>query len=114
MLVIRQMMVAGNCAAHPSLFRLQVLNIVAGAAEVHYSRFITFSVMGGALWAAGMTLAGYFLGNSIPNVDRCFLLIVAIVILVSAMPAIVHLWKECRGEAAGLALAPPGLLSRER
>jgi len=72
--------------------------IVAGAAEMHYSRFVTFNVVGGVLWAIGVTSAGYFLGESIPNIDRYFLLVVAVVILVSAMPAMIHMWKEYRGE----------------
>ena len=71
--------------------------IVAGAAEMHYPRFFTFNVLGGLLWSVGVTLAGYFLGNSIPDIDRYFLIVVALVILISALPALVHMWKEYRG-----------------
>jgi len=76
--------------------------IVAGAAEMHYQRFFLFNILGGLLWAVGVTLAGYFLGNSIPpdKLDRYFLVIVLAVILVSALPAMIHVWKEYRGEAA--------------
>ena len=52
--------------------------------------------MGGVLWAVGVTLAGYFLGNSVPNVDRYFLLIVVLIVLISAAPTMLHLWKEYR------------------
>ncbi|MCL6431231.1 MAG: VTT domain-containing protein [Anaerolineae bacterium] len=72
--------------------------IVAGAADMHYPRFVTFNILGGLLWAAGVTSAGYFLGASIPDIDRYFLLVVAVVILVSAMPAMIHMWKEYRGD----------------
>lgn len=72
--------------------------IVAGAAEMNYSRFFGFNLMGGALWAAGVTLAGYFLGNAIPNIDRYFLAIVLVVIFVSALPALIHIWREYRGD----------------
>lgn len=77
--------------------------IVAGAAEMHYSRFFTFNILGGLLWAVGVTLAGYFLGKSIPDIDRYFLLVVAVVIFVSALPAMIHLWKEYRGEVFRMA-----------
>ena len=41
--------------------------IVVGAAEMPYSRFLPFSILGGALWISTMVLAGYFLGGVIEN-----------------------------------------------
>lgn len=75
--------------------------IVAGAAEMHYPRFVFFNIFGGLLWAAGVTLVGYFLGNSIPadKLEKYFLAIVLVVIFISALPAMIHVWKEYRGEA---------------
>ncbi len=70
--------------------------IVAGAAEMHYPRFFTFNVLGGVLWAVGVTLAGYFLGT---RIEKYFLPVVLLVIVVSALPAMIHAWKEYRGEA---------------
>jgi len=72
--------------------------IVAGAAEMHYPSFVTFNVMGGLLWAAGVTLTGYFVGESFPGIERYFLLIVALVIVISALPALIHIWKEYRAD----------------
>ncbi len=74
--------------------------IVAGAAEMQYSRFFFFNVIGGVLWAIGVTLAGYFLGQSIPPdvLDRYLLLILLAVIFLSALPAMIHAWKEYRHE----------------
>ena len=76
--------------------------IVAGAAEMHYPTFFTFNVLGGLLWAAGVTLVGYFVGETIPGIDRYFLLIVAVVIFVSALPAMIHAWKEYRADVVKL------------
>ncbi|MGA2112917.1 MAG: DedA family protein [Anaerolineales bacterium] len=73
--------------------------IVAGAVEMEYGRFVFFNATGGALWAIGLTLAGYFVGETVPGIDRYFLLVVALVIVVSALPSLVHLWKEYHGEA---------------
>ncbi len=72
--------------------------IVAGAVDMEYRRFVTFNMIGGLLWGIGVTLAGYFLGEVIPGIDNYFLLIVAFVILISAMPTLIHLWREDRKE----------------
>ena len=70
--------------------------IVAGAAQMHYERFLMFNVVGGALWAVGVTSAGYYLGEVVPGIDRYFLLVVVLIVLISAAPTMLHLWKEYR------------------
>ena len=65
--------------------------IVAGMAKMHYDRFLSFNVFGGLFWGAGMTLAGYFLGSLIPNVDKYLLPIVAAIIFLSLLPGILHM-----------------------
>ncbi|HEY0535620.1 MAG TPA: VTT domain-containing protein [Actinoplanes sp.] len=37
--------------------------IVAGAGGMHYRRFVAYNVVGGTLWACGVTILGYFLGQ---------------------------------------------------
>ena len=68
--------------------------IVAGAVEMHYLRFLMFNVAGALLWGAGVTAAGYYLGQTIPHIDRYFLAVIAAVILVSALPTMIHMAKE--------------------
>ncbi len=70
--------------------------IVAGVGTMHYRKFLSFNVFGGLFWVATTVLGGYLLGNSIPNIDRYFLFIIAGVILVSSAPGVYHLWKEYR------------------
>ena len=75
--------------------------IVAGAVGMGYRRFMLFNLLGGALWAIGVTLAGYFIGAAFGNVeelDRYFTLLVLAVIFISALPAVLHVWRENRGE----------------
>ena len=74
--------------------------IVAGAVEMEYRKFMLFNLLGGLLWAVGVTLAGYILGQSIPPevLDKYFLIILAVVIFLSALPAMIHAWKEYRHE----------------
>ena len=78
--------------------------IVAGAVNMEWRRFTFFNLFGGLLWAAGVTFAGYSLGRLVPpNVlDRYFLVIVFVVIVVSLLPALIHLWKEERHEIFAL------------
>lgn len=68
--------------------------IVAGMAKMHYYTFLSFNVLGGLFWAAGMTLLGYFLGSRIPNVDKYFLPIVAAIIIISVLPGVIHIWRD--------------------
>ena len=68
--------------------------IVAGAAEMRYSRFLAFNVVWGIVWGAGVTAAGYFLGQVVPHIDRYFLAVIVVVVLVSAAPAMIHMAKE--------------------
>jgi membrane-associated protein len=61
---------------------------------MHYDTFLLYNVIGGFLWAVGLTLLGYFLGSVIPNVDKYLLPIVGGIVLISAIPALLHLRKE--------------------
>ncbi|HKY74432.1 MAG TPA: VTT domain-containing protein [Patescibacteria group bacterium] len=65
--------------------------IVAGMANMHYETFLSFNVIGGFLWAIGMTLLGYFLGRMIPNVDKYLLPIIGGIVVISVVPALIHL-----------------------
>ncbi|QTI68873.1 VTT domain-containing protein [Gordonia polyisoprenivorans] len=67
--------------------------LVAGAAKMRYSIFLTYNVVGAILWGAGVTLLGYFLGQIAfirDNVDYIFLLIV----FVSVLPIISEVVKR--------------------
>jgi membrane-associated protein len=85
--------------------------IVAGIAEMHYRTFVTFNLVGGFLWAVGLNLAGYFLGNIIPDVDRYLLPIVALIIIVSALPGILHVLRDAEMRE-GLRLAARRVVTR--
>jgi membrane-associated protein len=78
--------------------------IVAGAVNMEWRRFMFFNLFGGLFWAVGVTLAGYLLGEAIPpdKLDNYFLVIVFGVIIVSLMPAFIHLWKSERHEIFAL------------
>lgn len=70
--------------------------IVAGAVSMSYRTFFFYNVLGGILWGIGVTLAGYFLATLFPPdvLDRYFIVIVIVVVLISASPTMLHLWNE--------------------
>jgi len=70
--------------------------IVAGMGRMRYRRFTFFNIAGGLLWANGVTLAGYWLGHAVPDIDRYLLPIVALIIVASLAPSAFHLWRERR------------------
>lgn len=71
--------------------------IVAGAVEMHYTSFLMWNLVGGLIWGVGVTLIGYFLGN-IPGVEKFFSPLVIVVIIISVLPAVLHLWNENKVE----------------
>ena len=62
--------------------------ILAGVGKMHYRTFVTYNIMGGLLWGTGITLAGYFLGQQIPNVDTYLIPILLLIVFASMLPAI--------------------------
>lgn len=68
--------------------------IVAGMADMHYQRFISFNIFGGLIWGAGLPIAGYYLGSIIPGVDKYLLPIVAVIVFVSVLPGLIHMRKD--------------------
>ena len=49
------------------------------------------------MWSLGLTLVGYALGSSIPNVDRYLLPLVALIVVVSLIPLISEIYRARRG-----------------
>jgi membrane-associated protein len=62
--------------------------VVAGIAEMTYRRFAMFNVVGGSLWILSMTLIGYFLGKTIPGIEKNIEYVIGIVIVLSLLPLV--------------------------
>jgi membrane-associated protein len=69
---------------------------VAGASQMRYSRYLTFDIFGGFLWVCSMILAGYTLGEKIPHIQSRIHWVIAVVIVLSLMPAAVEALKALR------------------
>lgn len=64
--------------------------IVAGVGKMTYRKFFFFNIIGGFLWTIGLGLAGFFLGQVIPDADRYIIPIVFLIIIVSILPGLGH------------------------
>lgn len=67
--------------------------IVAGVSRMHYRTFVTFNVVGGFLWAVGITLLGYFLGQ-VDVIEQNLELAILTVVGISVLPIAHELWKS--------------------
>ena len=63
---------------------------VAGVGRMRYRTFLTFNVLGGIGWVLSMTLTGFYLGRSVPDIDRYLHWIIGVVVILSVIP----LWRE--------------------
>ena len=65
---------------------------VAGIAGMNYKKFLSFDILGGALWITSLTIAGYFLGNF--QIIRKNIELVAIaIIFISVLPILLEIIK---------------------
>jgi membrane-associated protein len=73
--------------------------ILAGVGSMRYRTFVSYNLVGGFLWAVGVTLLGYGLGELIPNIDAYLLPIIAVIIGISLMPVFFEWWRRRRESA---------------
>lgn len=66
---------------------------VAGIAEMKYRKFLTFDILGGAIWIFSLTFAGYFLGE-IPWIRKNIELVALGIIFISVLPIIIEVIKH--------------------
>ncbi|HZR11981.1 MAG TPA: VTT domain-containing protein [Acidimicrobiia bacterium] len=81
--------------------------MLAGIGEMDLGAFTIFNVIGAALWAAGVSVAGYFLGKSIPNVDHYLLPIIGVIILISVIPPVLEIRRQRKTSRAATAGTSP-------
>ena len=82
------------------------ITAMAGVGRMNLRTYALYSTIGGVLWATGVTLMGYFLGN-IPFVkDNVELILIGIVAL-SVVPITIEALRHRRLSAAEAAAAQP-------
>ncbi len=72
--------------------------LIAGIVKMPFRRFMMYNLVGGAFWIAGVTYAGYFLGFYLQkigiDIDTILLPFIALILVASASPAIIHALKD--------------------
>ncbi|MEV0741140.1 VTT domain-containing protein [Streptomyces sp. NPDC050549] len=63
--------------------------IIAGVSGMKYRSFLTFNIIGGVLWGAGVTLLGSWLGN-IDFVHKNIEAILILIVFVSVIPIVIE------------------------
>lgn len=69
------------------------VTMVAGAAGMTFRHFITWTAVGAVVWAAGITIIGYFLGNVAFIKDNLEYAIMAIIVI-SVLPMVFEIVRE--------------------
>lgn len=68
--------------------------IVAGVGQMKYTKFLNYNIVSAFLWVLSMTLIGFFLGRSIPNIDKHIEKVIVIIVFLSLLPAIIKYIKH--------------------
>jgi len=80
------------------------LNPVAGVLEMPARRFFVYNVIGGLIWTDAILLIGYSLAErltAVPNIDRYILPAVVLIVLISAIPIYVEVYRGWREKRRG-------------
>ncbi len=79
------------------------VTLVAGVGKMDFRKFIAYTAIGGVLWACGVTILGYYMGN-IPIVRDNIEAVLILIVLVSLVPmGVEFLLHRRRAKAEALA-----------
>ena len=81
--------------------------VVAGLANMPFGAYTVYNVLGGVAWIWSMLLIGYFLGRSVPGIDKYIELMILVIIALSLLPAVIAWWRERSKAKAAAAMAAP-------
>ena len=68
--------------------------IVAGIVRMRYFSFIKYSVIGSILWSMSLTMSGYFLGKSFPQIKDYLSWFIVLVVFISILPGIIPVLRK--------------------
>jgi membrane-associated protein len=70
--------------------------VVAGVSQMPATTFLAYNLIGGFVWTVGVTTGGYFLGKTVPNVDKYLLPMIVAIVAVSLVPVALEARKQRR------------------
>lgn len=65
------------------------VTLVAGVGKMDFRKFITYTAIGGILWACGVTILGFYLGR-VPFIHDNIEVVLVLIVLVSIIPMLVE------------------------
>ncbi len=74
----RSTVVLARFVAHVRTF----VSVIAGAARMNKTEYLIYNIVGAVLWGGGVTLLGYWLGASVPHVDKILVPVIVIFLVV--------------------------------
>lgn len=70
--------------------------ILAGVSSMRYRTFVTFNIIGGAIWSVVGILLGYGLGKRFPELETYITPIIIFIIFLSLIPVFIEVFKSRR------------------
>jgi len=74
------------------------ITLVAGASKMKRPRFFVWSLVGALLWVLGITLTGYFVGDTFPGLAKRIDYLILGLLLLMLIPAGIHWWRERKAD----------------
>lgn len=81
--------------------------IFAGVGKMQYKTFLTYNIIGGVLWGTGVTLIGYVLGTTFPQIEQYLLPIIVATIILSSLPLVFEGYAAYRLKKSGNTTSEP-------
>ena len=78
---------------------------VAGAAQMSYSKYLTYDIAGGILWVGSMIFGGYAVGKLMPNLGGRIHYVILAVVFLSLLPGIIGYFRT-RGDKSVAPITP--------
>jgi membrane-associated protein len=72
--------------------------ILAGMTHINFKQFLLYNILGATIWVVTMVMAGHLLGNAFPNLIEYLEYIVFGMILVTAIPLVLSLFRNKRNK----------------
>jgi len=75
--------------------------VMAGVGQMRYRLFVTYNVIGGALWATLATVLGWGLGKRFPKLESYLTPIALVIVAVSVIPMLLEVRRHRASEQTG-------------
>jgi membrane-associated protein len=72
------------------------VTVVAGIGRMDRRHFFTWSAVGAGLWATGVTLMGYFLGQAVPVLKDKLEVAIVVIVAISLVPMGIEVFRSRR------------------